>query len=207
MVAAKVYVEGGGDGHALRTLCRKGFSTLFDKAGLRGHMPRIVASGSRSQAFKDFCTALHLAAPDDFVCLLVDSEDPVEGNTSPWVFLGARQADRWERPPGADDDNAHLMVQCMEAWFLADGDALKGFFGQGFRSNALPKRTDVENIPKRAIFAALKGATSACVAKGQYSKGAHSFEVLAMLDPDKVAVASPYARRLFDTLKQKTQGT
>lgn len=200
MVAAKVYVEGGGDGHALRTACRKGFSTLFERAGLRGHMPRIVASGSRGQAFKDFCTALRNAAPDEFVCVLVDSEGPVVANASPWVLFE-------NRPAGADDDNAHLMVQCMEAWFLADSGALGHFFGQGFRPNALPDRTDVENIPKRDIFAALEGATSACVPKGQCRKGAHSFEVLAALDPEKVAGASPYARRLFDTLRQKTQGT
>jgi hypothetical protein len=206
-VRAKVYVEGGGDKLELHTACRKGFSTLFERAGLRGHMPRIVASGSRGQAFSDFCTALRNAASDEFVCLLVDSEDPVRPNTSPWAFLGVRQADQWQRPPGADDDNAYLMVQCMEAWFLADGEALEGYFAQGFRRNALPNRTDVENIPKPDIFTALKRATCDCVPKGEYQKGVHSFEVLATLDPDKVAQASPYARRLFDTLKQKTQGT
>jgi hypothetical protein len=179
---------------------------LLDRAGLRGHMPGIVACGSRTEAFKDFCTALRTAAPGEFVCLLVDSEDPVKPNTSAWAFLGTRQADQWKRPQGANDDNAHLMVQCMETWFLADGDALEGFFGQGFRRSALPNRTDVENIPKRDIFSAIERATSACVPKGQYRKGAHSFEVLAMLDPEKVANGSPYARRLFDTLKNKTQG-
>lgn len=199
MVAAKVYVEGGGDSHALRAACRKGFSTLFDRAGLHGRMPRIVAAGSRAEAFKRFCTALLNAAPREFVCLLVDSEAPVAANTSPWALLG-------NQPAGADDDNAHLMVQCMEAWFLADQQALERFFGQGFRRNALPNRTDVETIPKRDIFAVIESATCACVTKDPYRKGTHSFEVLALLDPEKVAGASPYARRLFETLKLKTQG-
>jgi hypothetical protein len=200
LVRAKVYVEGGGSGRALRTACRQGFRTLLERAGLKGRISKIDPCGSRAETIKDFCTALHGAAPDEFICLLVDSEGPVQAGSSPWLLLGTR-------PAGAGDENAHLMVQCMEAWFLADGAALGGYFGRRFRPNALPNRTDVENIPKRDVFAALEGATSACLPKGQYRKGAHSFEVLATLDPDKVAQASPYARRLFDTLKQKTQGT
>jgi len=204
LVRARVYVEGGG---GRQREFRRGLRTLFERAGLRERIANIDPCGSRAEAFKSFCIALRNAAPGEFVCLLVDSEDPVKPNTSPWAFLGTHQTDQWKRPQGAHDDNAHLMVQCMEAWFLADSGTLERFFGQGFRPNALPNRTDVENIPKRDIFAALEGATSACVPKGQYRKGAHSFEVLATLDPEKVASASPYARRLFDTLKQKTQGT
>jgi hypothetical protein len=200
LVAVKLYVEGGGAGRELRMECRIGFGKLFSRAGFHGHLPKIVASGSRDEALKRFCTALGSATSNEFVCLLVDSESPIPANSSPWLLLGSR-------PPGAEDDNAHLMVQCMEAWFLADKEALGRFFGLGFRQSALPNRSDVENIPKRDVFDALKGATSACVPKGQYRKGAHSFEVLAALDPEKVAGASPYARRLFDTLKQKTQGT
>jgi hypothetical protein len=98
-----------------------------------------------------------------------------------------------------------LMVQCMESWFLADGAALEKFFGQGFRRNALPNRAEVENVPKQDVLAALKQATRECAAK--YKKGSHSFEVLATLDPEKIAQASPYAHRLFETLKNKTEGT
>lgn len=207
MVAVKVYVEGGGDSQMLRTACRKAFSSLFDKAGLREHMPRVVASGPRSQAFSDFCTAMGDAAPGEFVCLLVDSEDPVDENTSPWAFLGAREADRWQPPAGAGDENAHLMVQCMEAWFLADSGALERFFGRGFRRNALAIRPDVENIPKGDVIAALEAATHDCVPKGRYRKGKHSFDLLATLDPAIVERASPFGRRLFQTLRQKAQGS
>jgi hypothetical protein len=168
-------------------------------------MPHFVACGSRSEALKDFCTAVRAAGPSEFMCLLVDSEDPVEDNTSPWAFLRARQADRWEQPVGTTDENAHLMVQCMEAWFLADPDDVERFFGQGFRRNALPNRTDVEKIPKRDLFTALEGATRACTTKGQYRKGKLSFELLATIDHEKVATSSPHARRLFDTLRRKAQ--
>jgi hypothetical protein len=40
--------------------------------------------------------------------------------------------------------------------------------------------------------------------KGRYDKGSHSFELLALVDPKKVAGASPHAKRLFDTLRKKT---
>ena len=201
----KLYVEGGGDHNdALRTACREGFSKLLDKASLGGRMPRIVACGSRTEAFKKFCIAVRNAGADEFMCLLVDSEDPVEDNASPWAFLRARQADQWTRPSAATDENAHLMVQCMEAWFLADLDAVERFFGQGFRRNAVPNRADVEKIPKRDLFTALDGATGACTAR--YRKGRLSFELLARLDPEKVA-ASPYARRLIETLRRKAQVT
>lgn len=203
----KLYVEGGGDdSEALRVACRRGFRILLENAKLAGGMPRIVACGSRSEAFKKFCIAARTAAPDEFMFLLVDSEDPVEDNTLPWAFLRARQADRWEQPVGTTEESAHLMVQCMEAWFLADPEAVQRFFGQGFRRNALPNRMDVEKIPKRDLFTALEGATRGCATKGQYHKGRHSFELLATLDHERVAASSPFARRLFDTLRRKAQG-
>lgn len=200
----KLYVEGGGDDNdALRTACRGGFSKLLAKTGLGGRMPRIVACGSRSETFKKFCIAARSAEPDEFMCLLVDSEEPVEDNMLPWAFLRARQADRWEQPVGTAEESAHLMVQCMEAWFLADPEAVQRFFGQGFRHNALPNRTGVEKIPKRDLLTALEGATRGCATKGQYHKGRHSFDLLATLDHERVAAASPYAARLFNTLRRK----
>jgi len=198
MVKTKIYVEGGGDTNALRTKCRRGFSEFFRKAGLEGCMPRIVASGGRQSAYDDFCTALKKAGNDEFIALLVDSEGPVTTNGSPWIHLANR--DGWARPATANDDNAHLMVQCMEAWFIADRVSLAEFYGQGFSLGALPSRTDVENIPKADLFAALTQATRATRTKGEYGKGKHSFDILARLDPEKVKAASPYASRLVATL-------
>ena len=36
--------------------------------------------------------------------------------------------------------------------------------------------------------------------KGRYDKGSHSFEIIAMIDPQKVTDASPYAKRFIETL-------
>ena len=145
---------------------------------------------------------LRKASTDEFIVLLVDSEEGVEGDIGPWAFL-KRRDNNWNKPDGTSDDNAHLMVQCMEAWFLADRDTLALFFGHGFRANALPNRSDVENIPKPDLYNALRGATRDS-RKGEYGKGQHSFDLLAQLNPQKVIAASPYAKRLVDTLLSKS---
>lgn len=199
-MSVKVYVEGGGDSKDLKTRCRQGFSEFFRKAGLEGRMPRTVASGGRQQAYDDFCTALRKAREGDFIVLLVDSEAAVRVGSGPWTHLKAR--DGWDRPAPATDDNAHLMVQCMEAWFIADRDTLAEFFGSSFNASTLPARNDVENIPKNDLYSALERATRICH-KGRYGKGRHSFDILTRLEPEKVIVASPHAKRLVDTLLDK----
>lgn len=202
-MSVRVYVEGGGDTSLLKRRCREGFSEFFRKAGLEGRMPRVVASGARMSAYSDFCTAVKNVKAGDFVVLLVDSEEAIESDTKPWFHLKNRKGDGWEQPESARDESIHLMVQCMEAWFMADRECLVEYFGDKFNQHALPKREDVEKIDKDDLFRFLNKATHRCEKTGKYSKGRHSFEILARLDPDKVVNASPYAKRLIDTLVQK----
>jgi hypothetical protein len=200
MVKVKIYVEGGGESNALRTKCREGFSKLIENAGFKSRMPRIVACGGRRCAYEDFCTAVENATADEFPLLLVDSEAMV--SSAPWDHLRTR--DGWDRPSQATDEHAHLMVQCMEAWFLADRDTLSEFFGQGFRPNALPANNNVEEISKEDLSRGLENATRDTRTKGVYDKGKHSFELLAALDSSKVQDSSQHARRFFDTLRRKS---
>ncbi len=202
----KLYVEGGGESKALKTACRAGFSEFLSKAGLKGKMPRIVACGSREDAFDSFCTAINQG---DCACLLVDSEDAVatkhqQGKPEqwqPWEHL--KQCDNWEKPESATDLECHLMVQCMEAWFMADCKATAIFFARGFEENRLPAAArPIESISKQELYDALKNATQNCQ-KGRYDKGSHSFKLLAMLEPANVQTASPWAKRLIDTLKKQ----
>jgi hypothetical protein len=97
------------------------------------------------------------------------------------------------------------MIQCMEAWFLADKDALERYFGQGFNRNALPDRTDVENISKSQIYQGLKNATRHSRTKGEYDKGGHSFNLLGIINPELVKNASPHVKRLINTLTKMTE--
>lgn len=91
----------------------------------------------------------------------------------------------------------------MEAWFLADKESLVAYYGDDFNQNALPARQDIENIAKNDILNGLKNATRSRVPKGEYGKGQHSFDILAQIDPAKVIAASPHAKRLVETLKEK----
>lgn len=194
-----IYVEGGGDSRQLKADCREGFRKFFENAKLAGRMPRVYACGSRNSAFDKFCTKLaESEAEKSSVLLLVDSEEAVQGQ-GPWSHLERR--DRWKRPTDAADDNVHLMVQCMESWFLADAENMAVFFGQGFRKTSLPKNPNIEEITTSEIASSLKKATQQCKS-GPYSKGRHSFRVLAVICPERVAAASPYAKRLLDVVDE-----
>lgn len=193
----KMFVEGANKARAdLRSECREAFGELFERAKIRAK-PRVEPRGSRQEAFDAFCAALQRGSYDQ-IWLLVDSEGPVSCE-DPWEHVKQRQGDGWPKPDSATNDHLHLMVQFMETWFLADPDMLENYFKQGFRRTALPKRSDIENISKVDIDAAMRDATKDTKA-GRYDKGKHSFDLLRQLDPEKLKRASPWASRLFQAL-------
>jgi hypothetical protein len=199
----KIYVESGGDHNKdLETQCRRGFSEFFRKAGLGGRMPRVVKCGGRGHAYATFRTARENPGQRDFPILLVDSEAPVT-QADPWEHVKQRPGDGWERPRGASPDQIHFMVQAMEAWFHADKEAVATYYGQRFHVAALKSRPDIDNIPRADLDKGMKQATKDCQ-KGEYSKGQHSFQILALIDPAKVRAASPkHAGRLLDVLDRE----
>lgn len=198
-MSIKIYVEGGGESSKLRTECRQGFRLFFENAGLSGRMPAVVACGSRNDAYDSFCSAMKRPQENTLPLLLVDSEDAFSMD-SQWDHLKTR--DDWDRPVGVTDGHAYLMVECMEAWFLADRDCLERYFGQGFTENSLPGNTNVETIPKSRVYDSLKMATRHSVLKGEYGKGGHSFDILGLIDPEKVRAVAPNADRLLKKLEE-----
>lgn len=203
MVSVRLYIEGGGDSKALRTECRRGFAEFVKKGGLALRMPRIVACGGRQGAYKDFRIAAEQAAGQGVPMLLVDAEEPVQAG-DPWEHLQAR--DGWTRPVDTTDDQCHLMVQVMESWFLTDVEALAKYYMGDFQRNALPANQEVEAIPKADVLSGLTNATKH-TQKGAYSKGSHSFAILALIDAAKVEKAAPHARRFFAALRSLLKGT
>lgn len=203
MVSVKLYVEGGGDSDALRTRCREGFRGFLERAGFKNSMPRIVACGSRQAAYDRFNTA---CLANETALLLIDSEDAVAPGLSPWMHLADRRGESFVKPVNAQDDHCHLMVVCMETWFLADKDALSRFFGQGFNANGLPQNNNIEAVSKTDIYNGLATATSHCKTKAPYGKGEHSFKILLHIAPDKVSAASPWARRFLEALRKIMDG-
>ena len=117
LVNVTLYIEGGGDGQALDGPFRGAWSTFFKNAGLSGRMPRIVRGGGRRATFDKFATATRLSPPDRLPVLLVDSEGPLDDQSTVWQHL-MKDPDNWEAP--SESAPAFLMVQAMEAWIAAD---------------------------------------------------------------------------------------
>ncbi len=173
---------------------------FFDKVVAHGSF-KVIASGSRANAFSDFCAALK-QHPQEFVVLLVDSESEV--STLPWEHLKNRTGDQWQRPANASDDQVQLMVQVMESWFLADHEALAGFYGPSFLRSALPRQHNIEKIDKDTVFGKLRHA-SRSTQKGEYHKTRHGFGLLERIDPALVRAASTHADRLLAVLERETR--
>lgn len=204
-----VYAEGGGSGansSALQAEYRQAFAEFLSKTTLgTTRRPRVVTCGGRDQAFEMFRTAI---AQGKNALLLVDSEDnidpaheqPPANNWKPWAHLLIR--DGWNQPVGTNDDDCHLMVVCMENWFLADWNTVGTFFGQGFNAASLPAGS-IEAVTKANVYNSLELASRGCKTKAVYGKGSHSFKLLSLINPDKVMAVSPWARRFLEELEKR----
>jgi len=190
----KILYEGD---RSLRSALGEFLNEPRDKARSRKIEWEIVSCGSRGKAFQDFCDSID-DEPETYTILLVDSEAPV--HHPPWEHLQRRKEVSWPRPQ-ASDDQCQLMVQMMEAWFLADIPVLKTYFGQGFNENALPKEKNVERIDKEKIQTALRDATRNSIKK-KYHKTQHAPEILRRLNVENVRKAAPHCDRLFKTLAE-----
>ena len=195
----KLYVEGGGDSKEQRARCREGFRKLLKKTGFseRRRMPRIVAGGGREQVFDRFKIALESG---EDAMLLVDSEGLVT-DTSAWDHL--KTQDGWDRPTDVDDDQAQLMVTCMETWVVADRVALRRVFGACLRVNALPPEVRLEYRQRHDVQDKLERATRDCGRARAYRKGNRSFQVLAELDPQTLRQHLPHFQMLLDALESR----
>jgi hypothetical protein len=96
------------------------------------------------------------------------------------------------------------MVQTVEAWLVADVDAVSKFYGQGFNANTIPKNPNVEQISKEDLESTLKRATRN-TPKGEYHKIKHGPKLLGQVDVSKVRKAAPHCDRLFVTLEGKME--
>jgi hypothetical protein len=198
LVSVQIFVEGGGDMKTTLTKCREGFSTYCAKLAPSKRRPSVIACGGRQQAFDRFKTAIKASRDGEICALLVDAEGPVRTN-NPEEHLLAR--DGWNFPT-LGRHRVFLMVQAMEAWFLADRVALAEFYDGGFLVNSLPgSPTDIEAVPKDDLEYRLKHASKPTATKKEYHKTRHGFELLGKIDPKKVEKASPHAASFHNFLR------
>lgn len=213
MTEIAIYVEGGGDTAELKAELRRGLDSLLrevkDKARAKRLRWKLVCVGGRQATYEAFRNALN-GQPDSIPVLLVDSEAPLSSETGDATrdaqarvaHLAAR--DGWDLD-GVPEQRVHLMVQCMEAWIVADAAALAGYYGQGFASNVLPARPNLEEEPKLDVYDKLARATRN-TQKGEYGKIRHASQLLQCIDAAKVAQRCPrfatFTRWLDETIER-----
>lgn len=200
----RIYIEGGGNDNSSKTRIRRGLnsflSPLLELARNQGCEWSLILCGGRNNAFANFLLALR-QHPNAFCILLVDSEGKV---TLPrWEHL--RRQDRWDIPD-LPEDHCHFMVRTIEAWLVADPEALASFYGQGFRRSALPQQEDVEAVEKDDLMAKLSRAVRD-TSKGTYKKIDHCAEILKRLDRQKVRSRARHCDLLFTTLEARILAT
>lgn len=207
MTEIVVFVEGGGNNATLKAELRQGFDALFrlekSWASERRSGLRFVCCGSRNEAYEAFMDSLNRHGKK-ISALLVDSETsitPVSADSAldaktriqhlrqKAATDGRGQGDGWPFP-NVQPERVHLMVQCMEAWIVADPEALEVVYKQKFHRQKLPPRPILEEESKADIFVKLEAATKD-TRMGKYSKIDHASKILAVIDPNKVAQRCP----------------
>jgi hypothetical protein len=196
MVSARLYIEGG-ESKEDQIRCREGFRKLLDKAGFSGRLPRLTACGGRNSAFDDFKTAHAKGKQNDYIAMLIDSEDPLADIEQTWDHL--RDRDGWAKPSDARNEQVLFMTTCMETWIVADPAALRAHYGSCLQENALPTMIDLEKRDRHVVHEQLVHATRNC--SNAYAKGKRYFEVLAKLYPEVLKQHLPSferARRILN---------
>jgi hypothetical protein len=199
MKAINIYVEGAGVGansnHGKREP-RQGFDALLNKQKQAARAKKVgwtlSLCGSRNEAFNAFKQECLREDAETLVVLLVDSEDAIapEGKNTEDAKAQARvqhlsKRDGWDLSD-ANPNQVHLMVRCMEAWIVADPNALVDYYGKNFHARSLPNRRNLEDEPKPDLYDKLKKATEK-TQKGAYAKIKHASKLLERIDPAKVA--------------------
>ena len=124
-------------------------------------------------------------------------------NPQAWnVLLCDSEGDPVPSPP---PDSKFWMVELMEAWFLADPEALQHYYGAEFNRKALKKNPDVEKIRKVDVKSCLDEATKG-TQKGRYNKTKHAPHLLMRISPQKVRKHARNCERLFQSLGAKIEG-
>jgi hypothetical protein len=186
----RIYCEG-------HPLLRPGFAAFLQELRERGRAKRckfqVITSGSGDAACRDFDSALK-SHPRAWNILLIDREGPRVPNMS----LSLCHEYKWN---AAHANSIFWMVEMMEAWFHADKEKLKEYYGPDFRERALKPNPNIEEISKQDLKAGLSNATKNTI-KGDYynHKTSHAVALLGIIRSELVQAAAPHCKALFDAV-------
>ncbi len=180
MTELRVYFEGD---NGLKRGFDKFLREIVEVA--RSKRCKFQAVATNGTPIQDFRDALKSHA-NAWNVLLLDWEDPNEAEV------------RKKQLGNCDPDSVFWMVQVMEAWFLADVEALRLLFKRRFSEGALGWNAKVEEIPKVDVLERLKK-----VSGGEYHKVNHGAKLLEPIDPTKVRGAAPNCDRMFRMILAK----
>jgi hypothetical protein len=183
----RIYFEGN-------RLLKSGFDAFFSELQTAAREARstleIVAAKDGLSAYRK-AERTHRQA---WNLLLKDSEQTMPANR-------LQLLERYGIDP-AFVNRVFWMVELMEAWFLADREALANYYGDGFVSNAIGNTADIERVPKADVMERLNQATRNTT-KGQYHKVKHAPYLLEKLDNQRVRDRAQHCRQLFEAVTIK----
>ena len=185
---------------------RVGFGKLFEnhreRARRNGIRFKTIAGGPNAETVKGFLRSCRLN-PSDLNVLLIDSERPAPNAAE--AIRALRSSSYWDASVAPkEDERINFMVQAMEAWFIADRQAMASHFGNGFRCGSLPNPQNAESTSPNGLTESIDQALRAIGGRRRkkYDKVRDGARLLALIDEATVRQNCPSFRRLTDFLSR-----
>jgi hypothetical protein len=171
---------------------RRAFSQFLEHLPRK---PRVAVGGGRQQTAGDFRSGVR-DLPDATHVLLLDSECAHSASDSCKAKIIAEFGR--DRIDHLGEDHFHFMVQMMEAWLIADPNAVQQAFPQDADVEEIKELTNVESISKERLMEMIEKASG-----GKYverKKREYGPRILERANHDVVAGKADHCRRFVEKM-------